>query len=136
MVRAVMEAEDEAESLPFVGNLKELAGVPTGTNQLLRRVAEALNQVLNLELPAQYYAQPNSREAFNLLRSKAEAAGVFVLLKGNLGNYLTDFPVDVFRGFVIADDIAPFVIINHQDSFHPGSPQVSPGAPDRSGRAR
>ncbi len=116
MVRAVLEAEDEAGPLPFVGALKELEGVSAGTGQSLRCAVEALYQVLDLELPAQYYAQPNSRAAFKLLRSKAEAAGVFVLLKGDLGSYHTALPVDVFRGFVIADDIAPFVIINNQDS--------------------
>ena len=116
MVRAVLEAKDEAESLPFVGTLKELDGVSAGTDQSLRRALEALYQVLPLDFPTRYYAQPNSKDAFNLLRSTAEAAGVFVLLKGDLGSHHTALPVDVFRGFVIADDIAPFVVINNQDS--------------------
>ena len=59
-----------------------------------------------------YYAQPSPRDAFALLRSKVEAAGVFVILKGNMGNYQSAIEVDAFRGFAIADDIAPFVVIN------------------------
>lgn len=41
---------------------------------------------------------------------------MFVLLAGNLGSYHTSIPVDVFRGFAIADPIAPFVVVNDQDS--------------------
>ena len=66
--------------------------------------------------PPDYYAQPTPNEAFSLLRSRTEDAGVFVLLKGDLGSYHTAIPVDVFRGFAIADDVAPFVVINDQDS--------------------
>ncbi|MCY4673134.1 MAG: XRE family transcriptional regulator [Bacteroidetes bacterium] len=116
MVRAVLKSEDEVNPLPFVGILKDLEGVSACTDQAVRYAVDALYQVLDLDLPTEYCEEPNSRAAFNLLRSKAEAAGVFVLLKGNLGSYHTDIPVDVFRGFVIADDIAPFVIINNQDS--------------------
>lgn len=116
MVRALLEAEDEVDSLPFVGILKDLEGVSECTAQAVRYAVDALYQVLDLDLPTEYYEEPDPRAAFNLLRSKAEAAGVFVLLKGNLGSYHTDIPADVFRGFVIADDIAPFVIINNQDS--------------------
>ena len=116
MVRAVLEAEAEAESLSFVGSLVEREGVPTGTDRLARRAAETLRQVLGNDLDAQYYAQPTPNKAFSLLRSRTEDAGVFVLLKGDLGSYHTAIPVDVFRGFAIADDVAPFVVINDQDS--------------------
>ena len=116
MVRALLEAEDEAETLNFVGSLKELAGESDSMGHSLRRAVTALHQVLDLELPTQYYQKRNSRKAFDLLRSRAEAAGVFVLLKGHLGSHHTDFRVDDFRGFVIADNIAPFVIINYRDA--------------------
>lgn len=116
MVRAVLEAEDEADSLSFVGTLRDLKGVLACTDQAVRHSVEVIHQVLGLESFTEYYEKPDPKAAFNLLRSKAEAAGVFVLLKGNLGSYHTDIPVKVFRGFIIADDIAPFVIINKQDS--------------------
>ncbi len=117
MIRAVLEAEGEADSLPFVGSLFEREGVPTGTDRLAQRAAEALRDVLGNDLDAaQYYAQTTPNKAFSLLRSRTEDAGVFVLLKGDLGSYHTAIPVTVFRGFAIADDIAPFVVINDQDS--------------------
>ena len=78
---------------------------------------ESLYQVLGHDLTnRQYYEQPSPKDAFTLLRSRAEASGVFVILKGDLGSHHTAIDVDVFRGFAIADDIAPFVVINDKDS--------------------
>ena len=34
-----------------------------------------------------------------------------------MGNYPSAIDVDVFRGFAIADNIAPFVVINDNDSI-------------------
>jgi len=50
------------------------------------------------------------------LRRQIEAAGIFVLLKGNLGSYHSNIAVTVFRGFALSDDIAPFIVINDRDS--------------------
>lgn len=55
-------------------------------------------------------------DAFKVLRAGAEEAGVFVLLIGNLGTYHTDIDARVFRGFALADPIAPFVVVNENDS--------------------
>ena len=41
---------------------------------------------------------------------------MFVLLKGDLGSHHTAIDVEVFRGLAIADDVAPFVVINDNDS--------------------
>ena len=35
---------------------------------------------------------------------------------GNLGSHHTDLEVEVFRGFALADDFAPFVVVNPKDS--------------------
>ena len=35
---------------------------------------------------------------------------------GNLGSYHTNIPVEIFRGFAIADRLAPMIVINDQDS--------------------
>jgi Zn-dependent peptidase ImmA (M78 family) len=64
----------------------------------------------------QFRRQPTVEHAFNYLRQTIEATGVYVLLLGNLGSHHTNIPVDVFRGFAIADPIAPFIIINDQDA--------------------
>ena len=113
MVRAMLEAEDEAVHLPFVGSL----GKHPGESVSVTEGIESLRQVLGFDLTAsQYYAQPSPVDAFALLRSQVEASGVFVILRGDMGNYLSAIDVDVFRGFAIADDIAPFVVINDNDS--------------------
>ena len=130
MVRAALEAEDEAEPLPFVGVLLDPGALETQTESLRRvlrhnaeaahlsqRALEAIARVLGDDLgAATYYAQPNAEEAFRLLRSRTEGAGAFVLLKGDLGSHHTALDPEVFRGFVIADNVAPFVVINDNDS--------------------
>ena len=130
MVRAALEAEDEAEPLPFVGSLlrSENAGTEIESlrrvlrskpraARLLRRSATFLGQVLGDDLNAtRYYAEPTAEHAFRLLRSRTEDSGVFVLLKGDLGSHHTAIDVEVFRGLAIADDVAPFVVINDNDS--------------------
>lgn len=63
-----------------------------------------------------YRKQANAREAFNYARSTVEAAGVFVLLAGDLGNYLSEISPLTFRGYAAADDVAPFILINDRDA--------------------
>ena len=130
MVRAALEAEDEAEPLLFVGALLRSEDARTGmeslrkalrhkpeADRLLQRAAGELAQVLGDDLNATwYYEQPTTEHAFRLLRSRTEDAGVFVLLKGDLGSHHTAIDVEVFRGLAIADDVAPFVVINNNDS--------------------
>ena len=53
---------------------------------------------------------------FNLLRAAAERAGIFVLLLGDLGSHHSDISEETFRGFALADDVAPFVVINDNDA--------------------
>ncbi len=64
----------------------------------------------------QYRAQKDAESAFAILRERAEHAGVFVLLIGNLGSHHSAIPVETFRGFAIADPVAPFVVINDGDA--------------------
>ena len=58
----------------------------------------------------------NKEDAFKYLRNKIEEAGIFVLLIGNLGSHHSNIPVGIFRGFVLADNYAPFIVINPDDS--------------------
>ncbi|MBK7541942.1 MAG: ImmA/IrrE family metallo-endopeptidase [Candidatus Competibacteraceae bacterium] len=55
-------------------------------------------------------------DAFKYLRACVEGAGVFTLLLGNLGSHHTNLSTEVFRGFALSDDIAPFIVINDQDA--------------------
>ena len=107
MVRAMLEDEDEAEALAFVGSHRMRDGRTA--------VLESLHSVLRLD-GAGYCAHSDASGAFAELRKHAEDAGIFVLLKGDLGNYKTALDTTVFRGFAIADEVAPFIVINDQDA--------------------
>ena len=107
MVRVMLEDEDEGEALAFVGSHR----IDDGRAAVL----ESLQGMLGLDA-ADYRAQSNASVAFGLLRGNAEDAGIFVLLKGDLGNYKTALDTTVFRGFSIADEVAPFIVINDQDA--------------------
>jgi Zn-dependent peptidase ImmA (M78 family) len=65
---------------------------------------------------AEFRQQVSVQAAFSYLREKVEASGAFVLLLGNLGSYHTNIPSGVFRGYAIADPVAPFIVINDQDA--------------------
>jgi len=107
MVRVIMEDEEEAEPLPFVGSHR----IEDGRAAVLK----SLRALLGLN-NTDYRARPNASAAFDLLRWRAEEAGIFVLLKGDLGNYKTALDTSVFRGFAIADEVTPFIVINDQDA--------------------
>jgi Zn-dependent peptidase ImmA (M78 family) len=80
--------------------------------ELARRITENLSFEL-----AEFRRQPTVQQAFSYLRDKVEQSGAFVLLIGNLGSYHTNIPSRVFRGYAIADPVAPFIIINDQDAL-------------------
>jgi Zn-dependent peptidase ImmA (M78 family)/transcriptional regulator with XRE-family HTH domain len=107
LVRAAMEETDEAERLVFVNS----ARMSSGVDRLVRSIHETLGVTLE-----QFRAEKSVTDAFAVLRAGAEKAGVFVLLMGNLGTHHTDIDVRIFRGFALADDVAPFVVINEKDS--------------------
>ncbi len=108
MVRAIIEDEDEeVESLSFVGSAQSSDNVSD--------VARSIQRTINFDLE-KFRNQRTLNAAFALLREQVEEAGVFVLLIGNLGSHHTAIDIEIFRGFAIADDVAPFVIINDQDA--------------------
>jgi Zn-dependent peptidase ImmA (M78 family) len=65
---------------------------------------------------AEFRARGTVERAFAYAREKVESLGVFVLLIGNLGSHHTDVDVSSFRGFAIADKLAPFIVINDHDA--------------------
>lgn len=104
---AMLDDEDDLAPLAFLGS----ATIDTPVT----RVVADIRETLGLQ-PAEFRAAGNPDEAFRLLRSHTEHAGIFVLLLGNLGSYHTDLDVEVFRGFALVDDFAPFVVVNPKDS--------------------
>lgn len=107
LVRGAMEDAEEAEPLPFVGSLDPRAGADA--------LARSMADLLNLDRAA-YRQARTIEQAFRILRDAVEAAGVFVLLIGNLGHWRTNLSPGVFRGMALADDVAPFIVVNETDS--------------------
>lgn len=79
-------------------------------------VAEAMRQTLELNI-AQRQRLPTWTDALRQLISKMEDAGVLVMASGVVGsNSHRKLDVEEFRGFALADDLAPLVFINGADS--------------------
>jgi Zn-dependent peptidase ImmA (M78 family) len=106
LVKSLLE-DDEAEPLRFIGSARMRQGTDA--------VADSIISTLRFSL-ADFRAQRNVSDAFAYLRDRIENSGIFVLLVGNLGSHHTAIPVGIFRGFAIADPIAPFVVVNDQDA--------------------
>jgi Zn-dependent peptidase ImmA (M78 family) len=108
MLRAMLEDEEEARPLSFVG----VARLEQGP----LHVAAAMRMALRVTEEAQRRA--NGPEGlFNLLRGTTEKLGVYVLLLGDVGSHHSDLGEDVFRGIALADDVAPFIIVNDNDAL-------------------
>jgi Zn-dependent peptidase ImmA (M78 family) len=58
----------------------------------------------------------NPTDFFKQLRIATERLGVFILLIGDLGSHHSALSEEVFRGFALADPIAPFIVINDHDA--------------------
>ncbi|MDE0476273.1 MAG: XRE family transcriptional regulator [Gammaproteobacteria bacterium] len=104
---AMLDDDDALVPLTFPGS----ATTDTPVEQLVGSIRDTLRLQLSDLRGAR-----NPDDAFRLLRSHAEQAGVFVLVLGDLGSYHTELSVEVFRGFALADEFAPFVVVNSQDS--------------------
>ena len=96
MFRSVLEEDDDIKPLPFVGS----ASIEDDIQSLTSDMYKVLD--FNIE---EFRAQSSPHEAFNLLRTKAEAAGVFVLLIGNLGNYHTNIDINNFPERLNQDEL-------------------------------
>jgi Zn-dependent peptidase ImmA (M78 family)/transcriptional regulator with XRE-family HTH domain len=107
IVRSAVIDEDEAGPLPFVGTYRARDGADAILNSMRKTLDVSVNDIRMAQEPD---------AIFQLLRAQAETVGVYVILLGNLGSHHTNIGLDIFRGFALADTIAPFVIVNDQDS--------------------
>ena len=107
VVRSILEDEDDARTLPFVGGADMRSGVEA--------VKASIEAGIGFDRQ-EFRRQANTLDAFALLRGKVEGVGVFVLLVGDLGSHHSAIPVEAFRGMAIADPVAPFIVINDQDA--------------------
>ncbi len=107
LIRAALEDEDERPPLSWVGS----ATVDAGVELLVAQIRTALD--INL---ASIRAAASPEDAFRMLRERVEGRGAYVILASNLGSHHTSLGIDVFRGIAVADPVAPFVVVNDQDS--------------------
>jgi Zn-dependent peptidase ImmA (M78 family)/transcriptional regulator with XRE-family HTH domain len=107
IVRSTLDLEDEATPLSFVAS----SSIADGVDEVADRIRDELGFSIQ-----QFRSSRTAEDAFTYLRRLVEQSGIFVLLAGNLGSHHSSIDVDVFRGFAIADKVAPFVVINDQDA--------------------
>ncbi len=107
LVRATLEAADEARPLPFINSMDRKSGVAA--------VVASIEQTLGFDRET-FRRETRLQGSFGYLRAITEAAGIFVLMVDNLGSWHTTISVEAFRGFALADDVAPFVAVNANDS--------------------
>jgi Zn-dependent peptidase ImmA (M78 family) len=107
MLRQVLEDEEEARTLPYVGSARIAHGA--------KKVAASIRASLEVT-EEQQRLNKGPTGLFTLLRSASERIGVYVLLLGDVGSHHSDIGEEVFRGFALADDVAPFVVVNDNDA--------------------
>lgn len=107
MVRAILEDDDDMKPLEFVNSMR--------INTPIQDAAQKIRSFLQMdENPLR--GINDATKMFSELRKRIEAQGVFVLLVGNLGSHHTNISEKIFRGFAVADNLAPFIVINDQDA--------------------
>jgi Zn-dependent peptidase ImmA (M78 family)/transcriptional regulator with XRE-family HTH domain len=107
VVRSTLQDEDDFAPPAFVGSFDMGVGVTA--------VRDSIVSTIGFDL-AEFRKQASNELAFNTLRAKVEAVGVFVMLIGNLGSHHSAIPVEAFRGIALADPVAPFIVVNDQDA--------------------
>ena len=106
LVKGLLE-DEETEPLAFIGSMSMKNGV--------RSLSQSIQTQTGFHLEA-FRSQNTVDDAFVYLRRCVENSGIFVLLIGDLGSHHSSISTEIFRGFAIADPIAPFVIVNDQDA--------------------
>jgi Zn-dependent peptidase ImmA (M78 family)/transcriptional regulator with XRE-family HTH domain len=107
LVREALEDDDDAKPVALVGAAWKIKDATVLSAELVKAI--------NFDR-AVFRSRKSVDEAFAYLRGLIEAKGVFVLLAGDCGNHMTAIDVNVFRGFAIADAMAPFIVVNDQDA--------------------
>lgn len=106
VVRFLLE-DDESEPLSFVASSK----ISDGVEAVSRSIAKTTGFDLT-----DFRRAADIDKAFTYLRERLERVGLFVLLLGDLGSHHSKIESRVFRGYAIADPIAPFIVINDNDA--------------------
>ncbi|MFN3973358.1 MAG: ImmA/IrrE family metallo-endopeptidase [Gemmobacter sp.] len=109
ILRDMMEDEEDAEQIEFVGSL------PVSTP--IAQAAYRIKTALGIEDDRSFRkGMREPQDLFAELRRRTESLRVFVILLGDLGSHHTAISPKVFRGFAVADNLAPMIVINDQDA--------------------
>jgi Zn-dependent peptidase ImmA (M78 family) len=107
LIKNILQDAEEAIPKDYVGSISRHLDVAVASQQL--------GNLIDFDLKA-FRKYPKPEDAFSYLRKCVEQTGTFVLLIGNLGSHHSNIPVEAFRGFALADKIAPLIVINDQDA--------------------
>lgn len=108
MIRDILLDDDGFAESDFVGSANIADGVGN--------VVQAMSDELGFDFTDLSARKGGPDDLFKRLRIAAESVGIFVLVLSDLGSWHTAIQANVFRGFAIADKIAPFVVINPKDA--------------------
>lgn len=97
------------EKLPFVGSFS------TKNDHLT--IANDIRKVLKLDMGWSRGLQ-NKDAAFKYVINQAEDSGMYVAVSGVVGNSSKNLNAEEFKGFILANDWAPYIFINGKD--YPG----------------
>ncbi|MBV1759264.1 MAG: ImmA/IrrE family metallo-endopeptidase [Dethiosulfatibacter sp.] len=100
--------EQSFEKLGYVGSQNENSGISHVVNNI-REI---------LEIQKDWYKESTDAwNSFKIIREKLQKIGVIVMMNGVVGsNTHRVLNIDEFRAFTMADDLAPLIFINAQDS--------------------
>ncbi len=109
MVRSLLEDDEDAQPLSLIGSISRSTPI--------KEAAARIRVALGVENAARFCQEHQTPERlFATLRRRIEELGIFVLLAGDLGSHHTKISEKAFRGFAIADDLAPFIVINSEEA--------------------
>lgn len=104
IVGLLLDEDENRETVGFIGRFT--------VNDDPKTVAADIQATVGLAR-----RRANDRAArFREIRTRIEELGVYVLLQGDLGSSHTDIEPEEFRGFVLSDPYAPFVVLNDNDA--------------------
>ena len=106
ILRAALE-DDEHHDRPKLYGLFTLEDGVLNAAASIRRALKVPNHWV--------YSTDTGGGTFDWLRSRIEDLGAFVLLAGDVVLHRSAVSERVFRGFAIADEVAPLIAINYQD---------------------
>lgn len=107
-VRDILIDDEDFWEHKFVGSVTLKTSVET--------TVKSISSMLGFDYTDVSLRRGDPEKLFKRLRMEVENIGVFVLLLSDLGSHHSTIPSSVFRGFAIADSVAPFVVINAKEA--------------------